>query len=344
VPVTERGLFYQSRPAQRFEPTGRISVGETVMAMDTGDLDGAGEAELLVLSRDKLLVYQRQESSFVLKETLEAGIGDLFLKVSVGDTDNDGRAEIYLVSRYGEIARSTVYEWAGAFKRRDRHSGHLQVVKDDAGGAQLLFQDSKMNGFFSGKIYMVNLNSEGGISDKQELPTPKNVQFYTLARHHRKKGDAPVWLGLGEPGLSEQAEILMWDSLGKVLWSGGGEQGGTNNAIRVGQAPQGDLAPRIFFNPRLVITDVDGDGKPDVLAAKNIPLIGKLQDFKVYTQAKLTGFTLEGASLVPAWSTPEISYCVSDLQADGGTLFLAAHKGQVTNVLTRDRGYVMWFQ
>jgi hypothetical protein len=344
VPVTERGLFYQSRPAQRFEPTGRISVGETVMAMDTGDVDGAGGTELVVLSRDKLLLYQRQEASFVLKETLEAGIGDLFLKVSVGDTDNDGRAEIYLVSLYGEIARSTVYEWAGGFKRRDRHSGHLQVVKDDAGGAQLLFQDSKMNGFFSGKIYMVNLNSEGEISGKQELPTPKNVQFYTLARHHRKKGDAPVWLGLGEPGLSEQAEILMWDSLGKVLWSGGGEQGGTNNAIRVGQAPQGDLAPRIFFNPRLVITDVDGDGKPDVLAAKNIPLIAKMQDFKVYTQAKLTGFTLEGASLVPAWSTPEISYCVSDLQADGGTLFLAAHKGQVTNVLTRDRGYVMWFQ
>jgi hypothetical protein len=344
TPVTERGLFYQSQPAQRFEPTGRISVGTTVMAMDTGDVDGAGEAELVVVSRDKLMLYQQQETSYVLRETLEAGMGETFLKVSVGDADNDGRAEIYLVSQYGDRARSTVYDWAGGFKRRDRQSGHLLVIKDGAGPAQLLFQDSKTNAFFSGNIYTVELNSEGEVAGKEVLPTPKDVQFYTVVRHQLNKGGAPMWLGLGEPGLSEQAEILMWDSQGKVLWRGGGDLGGTNNAIRVGQAPPGEIPSRISFNPRLVITDVDGDGQQDLLAVRNIPLIDKMQDFKVYTKAKLTGFTLEGAALVPAWSTPEISYCVSDLQADGGTLFLAAHKGQVANVLTRERGYVMWFQ
>jgi hypothetical protein len=176
------------------------------------------------------------------------------------------------------------------------------------------------------------------------LPAPKDVQFYTLARHDVDKDGAPEWLGLGEPGLSEQAGLVMWDGEGKVLWSGGGKLGGTNNAIRVGTAPPGDIPPRISFNPRLVITDVDGDGKPEVLAVKNIPLIEKVQDFKVYTKGKLTGYSIEGAALAPAWSTREISYCVSDMQADGETLFLAAHRGRIANVIVREYGYVMWFQ
>jgi hypothetical protein len=314
------------------------------MAMDTGDVDGAGEAELVVLTRDKLLLYQRQEASFALKGTLKAGMGDIFLKVSVGDADHDGKAEIFLVSQYGDRARSTVYEWAGAFKRRDRRTGHLQVIKEAGGGAQVLFQDSRIDQFFSGKIYVMNLNGEGKFAEKRELPAPKNVQFYTLARHDLDKDGAAEWLGLGAPGLSEHAGLLMWDSEGKVLWSGGGKLGGTNNAIRVGSAPPGDLAPRISFNPRLVITDVDGNGTPEVLAVRNIALIEKVQDLKVYTKGKLSGFSMEGAALAPAWSTREISYCISDIQADGDTLFLAAHKGRIPNVLVKEYGYVMWFQ
>jgi len=80
------------------------------------------------------------------------------------------------------------------------------------------------------------------------------------------------------------------------------------------------------------------------LAVKNIPLIESTQDFRVYKKAKLTAFTIEGASLVPAWSTREISYCITDIQAEGGTLYVAAQKGKVIEVFTKEYGYIMWFK
>ena len=344
--ITEKGLFYRSTEAQGFAPTGRISVGMDVMSFDVGDVDGAGGAELLVLGRKKLILYQQQGASFVRKETLKAGLGDDFLKVSVGDADNDGRAEIYLVSSYGERARSTVYEWKGKFEKRNRIAGHVQVVKYPGEGKPLvLFQDSKAGEFFSGGIFVMNPDKDGKLTQKEPLPAPEGVQFYTLARYDLNKDGTAEWFGLQNPGLREQAGLIVWDSGGNIVWNGNKKLGGTNNTIRTGERTgPGDLPPRVSFNSRLVITDLDADGRQEVLAAENIPLIEQTQDFRVYTKAKLTAFTIEGASLVPAWSTREISYCVTDMQADGSTLFLAAHKGQVVTALTKEYGYIMWFK
>jgi hypothetical protein len=80
----EKGLVFKpTREYNRLKPTGEIPVDMAVMAFDTGDLDGGGGAELVVLGRKRLLVYQRQGSSFVLKDSLKVGFGEDFLKVSV---------------------------------------------------------------------------------------------------------------------------------------------------------------------------------------------------------------------------------------------------------------------
>jgi hypothetical protein len=63
----------------------------------------------------------------------------------------------------------------------------------------------------------------------------------------------------------------------------------------------------------------------------------------VYTKAKLTAFSINGPSLAPAWATRELSYCITDMQAEKGTLFVSAHKGRVMNVLVKEHGYLMWF-
>jgi hypothetical protein len=137
----------------------------------------------------------------------------------------------------------------------------------------------------------------------------------------------------------------VWDSGGNIVWSGNKKLGATNNAIRMGERTgKGELPPRVSFNSRLTITDVDGDGKYEVLAVDNIPLVEQTQEFKVYKKAKLTAYTIEGANLVPAWSTREISYCITDLQTEGGVLYVAAQKGKIIEVFTKEYGSIMWFK
>jgi len=340
----EKGLsFKPTKESQVFKPAAEISLDMAVMAFDMGDLDGDGKVELVIVGRKKLLVYQREGKSFVLNDILKASWGEDFLKVSVGDTDDNGIQEIYLVSRYGTRARSTAWEWTGDFGRLHRKTGHIRVVKLPGGSKSLLlFQDSRVDEFFSGRIYVVNYEKKGKLTKRQKLPELRGVQFYTLGLFDLDKDGNPEWLGLGEPGLGDQSRLYVWDQQGNILWSGDKKLGGTNNAITLGETEPGQPR-RIPFNSRLVITDIDGDGNKEILAIKNIPLIKHLLNFKVYTKSRLIAYRIEGTSLFPAWATGEIDYCLTDMQAEGRTLFLAAHKGKVLNI-GKESGLIMWFE
>jgi hypothetical protein len=335
----KKGSGLRERAYQELKPTGKISVNMAVMAFDMGDLDGDRQAELVILGRKRLSVYHRKGESFALRDTLKPSMGEDFLKVSVGDADNDGMAEIYLVSRHGSRARSTVLEWAGGFKRLDRRTGHLRVVKDpNVGKSLLLFQDSKAGEFLSGRIYVMGYDDDGELAKRQRLAELRGVQFYTLAPFDLDRDGGPEFLGLGR-----HSRLYVWDKQGEVLWSNDKKIGGTNNAIRLGDAPPGNLPPRITFNSRLVITDIDGDGSKEILAIKNIPLIDHLGNFKVYNKSSLIAYRIEDTGLYPAWTSREIGYCVTDMQVDARGLFLAAQKGKAVKI-TKGSGLIMWFE
>jgi hypothetical protein len=344
--ATEKGLFFKpTKEYQGFKPTGKISVNMSVMAFDMGDLDGKGGVELVVLGRKKLLLYTMHGASFALKDSLNASIGEDFFKVSVGDVDNNGRAEIYLVSRYGVRARSTVFAWAEGFKRLDRLTGHMQVVKEPVSNKSLLlFQDSKVSEFFSGKIYVMKYGEGGKLIKDEKLPELEGGQFYTLALFDLDKDQEAEWLGLGEPDLGEESNLYVWDQEGDIIWSGKKGLGGTNNSIRLEEGrPEGDLPPMISFNSRFVITDIDGDGEREILAIKNITPVKYLQNIKFYTKANLIAYRIEGTTLSPAWTTGDIDWCLTDMQVEGQTLFLAAQKSKIMNI-GKGSSQIMWFE
>ena len=338
--TVEKGLFFRpTREAQGLKPTGRISLNMSVMAFDMGDLDGDGKAELVLLNHKRVFIYTKKRETFVLRDSLKSNLGEDFLKVSVGDVNNNGRAEIYLMSCFGERARTSVYEWTGGFKRLFRQTGHIQAVRYPGGGKSLLlFQGTKMNNFFSGRIYYMNYDKGGRLTRGEKLPKIKDIQFYTLTLFDINKDGKTEFLGLGKG-----STLHVWDERGKLLWRDDKKVGGTNNAIRLGlRTEPGGLKPRIFFNSRLLVTDIDGDGNNEVLVIKNIPLIGHMVEFKVFNESNLIAYRIDGTSLIPTWTTRDINYCLTDMQAEGKTLFLAAQKGKISDLM-KGSSRIMWF-
>ena len=337
----EKGLaFKPTSEYQEFKPTYTIPTSMEVMAFDTGDLNGDGTVELAVLGRKSLAIYQGHGKRFVLKDELEPSFGEEFLKVSVGDCDGNGKAEIYVVGLSGLRARTTILEWDGAFKRLYRKTGHLQALRNPAGGNPLLlFQNSTVSNFFSGDIYTMDYRGGDTLSRSDELSTPRDVQFYTLNRYDLDGDGNHEWLGL-----RDDERLYVWDQDGEVLWKGDEKIGGTNNAINIGEARgPGYDPPRVPLNSRLLITDIDGDAKAEILATKNIPLVKYVEGLKIYFKSHLIAFKIEGANLVPAWTTRQIDYCLVDIQAAGPALFLAAQKPKVT-AFGEGSGLIMWFE
>ncbi|MFC1534236.1 hypothetical protein ACFL7M_12815 [Thermodesulfobacteriota bacterium] len=330
------------RSGSGFQPTGRLPLRMQALAFDMGDLNGNGNAEWVVLGRKKLLVYSREDGGTpVLRGSLEPSIGESFLKVSVGDADRNGRSEIYLVTLYGSTVRTVVWEWsAGKFKRLFHQRGNVQVLRAPSGDRPvILFQDSGIEEPFLGPISVADYGKKDKLIPSQNLAGLKNAQFYTLALHDfNGDGHADFF------GLDKDSRLNVWDRDGDSLWKGTEKWGGTNHTIGVGEDPQFMHNPEytLPLNSRLVIMDIDRDGKKEVVTVKNKAITELVENLASYTKGNLVAYRIESGRLVRAWTSREFSYCISDMQTDGNSLYLAAHKIKFTNI-SSGTGVVMWF-
>lgn len=336
----EKGLFFQeTKESKGFKPTDKIPVDFSIMAFAVGDLDGKDGAELVMLGRKNLFIYSKKGNTFSKIDTLKAGFGEDFLTVSVGDTDNDGMAELYLASRYGIRARTTVLGWNGAFKKLDRITGHVRAIKNPSKDKTvLLFQDSKPDEFFQGTIFSMDYDQQGRIVKSDKIPGLKGAQFYTIILFDLDKDGNNEWVGLGE-----DSRLCVWDNKGNVLWKGTKELGGTNNAIRIGSSTPGDLPPRVSFSINPLIADINHDGEEEVLVVENIAFIEHVANLKIYNKSNLIGYRIEGTDLSPSWETRDIDYCLIGMEKYGQSIFLAAQKPKIINIIKKGSGLVMWF-
>lgn len=321
-----------------FQPTGTVPLHLAVLSFASADLTGDGNLEILVLGLTELRVYTKKGEGYRLSDTYEASTGEVFLKVSAGDVDGNGRPEIYLVSFYGQVARSTALEWNGKFKKRLQKKGHLLVAKD-AGDARprLLYEGTQNNRLFAGAISLMGYDATGKLQEIRSLPEIKGARFYSLTPYDLNKDGTPEFIGLGEGD-----SLHVWGSDGAVLWKEDERIGGTNNAIQVGEVMGDDSKPWVSINSRLAVIDIDGDGKKELIAVKNSPQIGFLTDMLVYVKSQLVAYRIDGATLTRGWTTRQIPYCVTDMEAAGGTLFLAAQKGRLSKI-GKGEGRIMWF-
>jgi TolB-like protein len=340
-----KGLFFKkSAESSAFRPTGRASVKTGIMSLDVGDLDGDGQPEILVLSREALMIYVRREKSLMLKETLRADRTEEFLKVSAADIDGNGRPEIYLVSFYGKRAQTSVWEWPGKFTRKlDRETGHFHVLRNQGGGkATLIFQDSGIDNLFMGKIWQMGYDQGGKLVRKDPLPEMKGAQIYTLTLFDYDRDGKSEYLALGEPGLDHSAPLEVWNLQGNRLTKLDEKLGGTNNFIRSGKKNPDEQPPANLVNGKIAVMDVDGDGKKEILVIANNPLVGKL-DFVIYYDGSIIALKTEGSSLVQAYKSGKIRYCLTDMQVYGETLYISAAEAEITN-LEEGAGRILWYE
>jgi len=88
---------------------------------------------------------------------------------------------------------------------------------------------------------------------------------------------------------------------------------------------------------------LDGDGKKEILVIANNPTLSGRIDFVLYYDGSIIALKTEGSSLVQAYKSGKMKYCLTDMQVYGETLYLAGAEGEITN-LTEGAGRIMWYE
>jgi TolB-like protein len=294
------------------------AVNAEIVSLDAGDVDGDGRNDLVFVSANTVYVYKWAERTFAQFRTYKERFVTGIIWVSVADLDANGRAEIY-VSNLGDTGVSSlVLEWDGTGLKKiaDGVQWLFRVVDIPGRGKQLIGQKKETGGSFLGDVQI--LRREGaGYKAVETLPLHRFCNVFNFAlvdfdgtgKVDTVMLDHADKLRLYDPGAEHE------------VWKSDEPFGGTYTFLKI-ETPSSLGADWVYIPSPIGITDVDGDGKKEVMVCKNISPIGRfLEKMKTYSGGNLHFMTRDAAGFTTKWTTKKlggamVGYIVADMNGD----------------------------
>ena len=341
VPETPKGPGGLAAVGEDFEGTGVKKVQGfrvQIVSLDAGDVDGDGKNELVLVDKTKVYIYKWKEKAFALFKTVKGGLSAEYINVSVADLDRNGRAEIYVSSLASNSASSFILEWDGnAF--RDIVRGQrwlLRVIEMPGQGKTLVGQIRAVGGRFRGKVQFLKREGNGLVpAGDVDLPRQANVFNFAVAD---LQGN-----GMKSTVLLDSSDYLRLYNPGKeVIWKSEEYYGGSITYIET------EIERNWYFiSAPIYITDVDKDGKKEVMICKNRSKSGRFAArFRYYSSGTLHFLTGDPAGLSVKWTTrkgsgPIVGYRVADVDHDGSQELVVASVTKEAKMLIEPRSQVV---
>jgi hypothetical protein len=134
-------------------------------------------------------------------------------------------------------------------------------------------------------------------------------------RHNLRGAAYGDVMNTGKPALTAMNTddlIQIIEPPGRVVWSSGEHFGGANvHYVKPKEDPE--LENIQYLPTRLMVSDIDSDGKNELITTDNEELAGRfLSSFRKFTNSRMKILSWNGLGLVEEWSSEKISGHISD--------------------------------
>ncbi len=281
----------------------KISFG--VNDMDAGDLDGDGNVEVVMVAADRLYIYQFADGHFKKIDTVDLARHLRAHAVSLADVNGNGSLEIYVSANNAGKPESMVIEWNGRqAKVLQARVPYYLSVASPYGEPVLLGQVGGALGTSSviGEgVYQLLWNAAGSYERGKQVVLPDGLTIFDIAFADLN--------GSGEQkmiAINRANQLQVYDSTGGLLWTDPGQYGGSSNYLgTMATAARSDS--RVYVPPRIVTTDVNGDGIIDVVVGKNrMKVIKYLKRYRYFEGSSIAALSWQKGALVPLWETKKL--------------------------------------
>ena len=326
---TGGGFISRTKDRQQAAPYWRSQTFKMLpTGLAEGDLDGDGRKEIVMVSSHRLWVYRYTGGQLVQIYESDKERYRHYVGVDVADINGDGREEVFV------SALSTKRNSVKSFVLEFIDTDFTTVVED----SPWFFRVSRMA---DGKAYLLGQKMRPGnpLNEPTFWLTWDGTQYSVRDQITPANAGSVLGSTIGDlfndgnwtaaaSGADDAIRIL--SPQGRILDRESGSYGGGMQSVNLGVTDPGEPEAMAYLPVRLLIADADGNGRSELVAIENKELAEKrLTALRIFTEARVVGFTWGNSGLVKQWETQLIDGYVADLalvdlDGDGQKEFLAA--------------------
>lgn len=286
-----------------------------------GDVNGDGRTE--VIMAEEHIVHLYQFSAGRLQKVMQLGEdkGVFYVSADVADINGNGTPEIFLsgLNEFKTGLESAVYEFDGqTFKPIVKKAKWFFRVTNGKGGTPLLLgQRFRGENPFQSEIYTMRWSNGDYVTEGMIIGKNKANALGSAYGEFIAEGRNTA------VAYSSSDSIRVFSSADKVGQSADEGYGGTMLDVTIPTADQGAVRQFKFLPARILIDDIDDDGKPELITVKNRDIVGRmLETMRKYQKGQLAAIRWDGIALNEAWTTPKLpryisDFAIGDLDNDG---------------------------
>ena len=302
----------------------KTTVPVDMRAMAVGDIDGDGEQEILVLAGRDLRLFKvvntKKEDGIVQVAETKLPQSMVSHAVNLADLDGDGREEIYISGTNGLNVSSMIMHYdteAGFRVAAGNIPWYLRPVKVPGKGWQLAGQKrgAARLDLVSPGVYLLAVDAEYKFSQGERLPLPTGVNLFDFAYADL---DGDTFYEIVAVDQKEKLRVynpgneLMWVSQrnfgGSNIYLGPSQGGATTQTDQRNFTIDEDSDRELIFVPaRIIVTDIDGDGREEIVISEgNSAISGFLRFFnrlRFYNSGAVVSMAWNGSALTESWRT-----------------------------------------
>ena len=285
----------------------------SLKAMDVGDIDGDGLAEIVLATDTQLLVYRYAEDYFQKVTTLPLASYLRVHALNLADLDGDHRKEIYISANNGARPASLIAAWRNNgltllgsdipfYLRPEQIAGRRPVLLGQAG--------APAGQPVSPAIYRLVRQADGTYSKGTRLSLPRGLNLFDFTRADIDGDSVPEIVAIDRAN-----HLQVMDRAGKLLWQSKSLYGASKNFFGTLSSTATGGHRRIYIPTRIIARDIDGDHRAEILVGRNrLATIKFFKRLRYFEGSSIAALHWDGSALTPLWETRKIPAYTADYQ------------------------------
>jgi len=285
------------------------SIRHRINGISIGDIDGDGKQETVIITEHSVEAYRFDNNRFLKIKILSERDLDNLIGVDVADINANGTPEIFVtgLNPHRNMVKSFVLEFDGQdyVEILSDSRWYYRVVDHRLRGHILLGQRHEGDTHFSGQVY------EMAWENREYEPVNKIMhgrRTHVLGFAYGDAINEDMDVAIAYDNLDY---LRLFSATGNERWKDGEHSGGGAEYFILPHSTS-EYEEKEYYPVRILIRDITGDGKNEVITVKN-HRFSELVSFRKFTHGEIQIRSWNGVALGVLWRTRKLKGYFSDV-------------------------------